>query len=81
VRAENAERSSSRAFIDGAPSDHAICRQFYDAVDGRRPNFSPAHIRLLARLDHDNTEAVADYLSRLPGGTPPPQTSAGGAVH
>jgi cytochrome c553 len=42
-------------------------RQFYDAVDGRRPNFSPAHIRLLARLDYDDIEAVADYLSRLPG--------------
>jgi cytochrome c553 len=55
-------------------------RQFYDAVDGRRPNFSPAHIKLLARLDHDNIEAVADYLSRLPASTPPPQSSAGGAV-
>jgi cytochrome c553 len=55
-------------------------RQFYDAVDGRRPNFSPAHIRLLARLDHDNIEAVADYLSRLPGNTPQPQTGAG-SVH
>jgi cytochrome c553 len=40
-------------------------RQIYDAVDGRRPNFSPAHIRLLARLDHDDIQAVADYLSRL----------------
>jgi len=43
-------------------------RQFYDAVDGRRPNFSPAHIRLLAQLEHDDIEAVADYLSRLPVG-------------
>jgi cytochrome c553 len=42
-------------------------RQIYDAVDGRRPNFSPAHIRLLAQLEHDDIEAVADYLSRLPG--------------
>ena len=42
-------------------------RQFYDAVDGRRPNFSSEHIRLLAQLDHDDIEAVADYLSRLPG--------------
>ncbi len=54
-------------------------RQFYDAVDGRRPNFSPAHIRLLARLDHDAIEAVADYLSRLPVSSPPPR-GAGGAV-
>ena len=55
-------------------------RQFYDAVDGRRPNFSPAHIRLLARLDHDDIEAVADYLSRLAGRVPQPQTGPGGAV-
>ena len=55
-------------------------RQFYDAVDGRRPNFSPAHIRLLARLDHDDIEAVADYLSRLPGKAPQPRTGAGGAI-
>lgn len=40
-------------------------RQIYDAVDGRRPNFSAAHIRLLARLDHADIEAVADYLARL----------------
>jgi len=45
-------------------------RQFYDAVDGRRPNFSSEHIRLLAQLDHDDIEAVADYLSRLPGKVP-----------
>jgi cytochrome c553 len=40
-------------------------RQIYDAVDGRRPNFSPAHIRLLARLDHEDIQALADYVSRL----------------
>jgi cytochrome c553 len=40
-------------------------RQIYDAVDGRRPNFSPAHIRLLARLDYEDIQAIADYLSRL----------------
>jgi len=53
-------------------------RQFYDAVDGRRPNFSPAHIRLLARLDHDGIEAIADYLSRLAGSAPAPHTGPGG---
>jgi cytochrome c553 len=42
-------------------------RQIYDAVDGRRPNFSPAHIRLFARLDHEDIQAVADYASRLRG--------------
>jgi len=49
-------------------------------VDGRRPNFSPAHIRLLARLDHDDIEAVADYLSRLPGNSSQPSTGAGGSI-
>jgi cytochrome c553 len=43
-------------------------RQIYDAVDGRRPNFSSAHIRLLAKLDHDDIQALADYLSRLGNG-------------
>jgi cytochrome c553 len=55
-------------------------RQLYDAVDGRRPNFSPAHIRLLAQLEHDDIEAVADYLSRLPGNPPQPHSGSGGAI-
>ena len=55
-------------------------RQFYDAVDGRRPNFSLAHIHLLAGLEHDDIEAVADYLSRLPGAAKPPPTTSGGGV-
>ena len=40
-------------------------RQIFDAVDGRRPNFSQSHIRLLARLDHGGIDSIADYLSRL----------------
>jgi len=40
-------------------------RQIYDAIDGRRPNFSPSHVRLLARLDRDDIAGIADYLSRL----------------
>lgn len=40
-------------------------RQMYDAVDGRRPGFPPSHVRLLARLDHDDIAGVADYLSRI----------------
>ncbi len=44
-------------------------RQIYDAVDGRRPNFSPSHIRLLAHLERDDIAGIADYLSRL-GGSP-----------
>lgn len=43
-------------------------RQIYDAVDGRRPSFSSAHIRLLAQLDHDDIQGLADYLSRLGNG-------------
>src|SRR5215469_190102 len=41
-------------------------RQVYDAVDGRRPNFSSEHIRLLGGLDHDDIAAVCDFLSRTP---------------
>jgi cytochrome c553 len=46
-------------------------RQIYDAVDGRRPNFSSEHIRLLAQLDHDDIQGLADYLSRLGSGAAP----------
>ena len=42
-----------------------LTRQIYDAVDGRRPNFSTAHVRLLARLGRDDIVGLADYLSRL----------------
>jgi cytochrome c553 len=42
-----------------------LMRQIYDAVDGRRPNFSAVHVRLLARLDRDDIVGLADYLSRL----------------
>ncbi len=40
-------------------------RQMYDAVDGRRPEFPPSHVRLLAQLEHDDIAGVADYLSRI----------------
>jgi cytochrome c553 len=50
-------------------------RQIFDAVDGRRPNFSRSHIRLLARLDHDGIDSIADYLSRL--GSEDEHTGAG----
>jgi cytochrome c553 len=42
-----------------------VLRQMYDAVDGRRPNFSSSHVRLLAKLERDDLVGVADYLSRL----------------
>jgi len=43
-----------------------LARQIYDAVDGRRPNFSVAHVRLLARLQRDDIVGLADFLSRMP---------------
>jgi cytochrome c553 len=42
-----------------------LMRQIYDGIDGRRPNFSAAHVRLFARLDRDDIVGLADYLSRL----------------
>jgi cytochrome c553 len=40
-------------------------RQIYDGVDGRRPNFSVAHIRLFGQLEHDDIVGVSEYLSRI----------------
>ncbi|MGA3159202.1 MAG: c-type cytochrome [Steroidobacteraceae bacterium] len=42
-----------------------LLRQMHDAVESRRPNFSPEHIRLLQRFDRDDFVGVSDYLSRL----------------
>jgi len=39
--------------------------QMEDAVEGRRPNFSGEHVRLLARIVPNDRAAIADYLSRL----------------
>jgi cytochrome c553 len=46
-----------------------LLRQLYDAVDGRRPDFPAAHVRLLKRFERSDFVGVADYLSRL-GTTP-----------
>jgi cytochrome c oxidase subunit II len=52
-------------------------RQIYDAVDGRRPGFPAPHVRLLARLEHDDIAGVADYLSRIaPNPSEPPALPA-----
>ncbi len=40
-------------------------RQLHDAVDGRRPNFPSDHIERLARLDVDDIDGLAEYLSEL----------------
>jgi cytochrome c553 len=42
-----------------------LLQQIDDAVQGRRPNFSREHVRLLARFERDDRAAIADYLSRL----------------
>jgi cytochrome c553 len=41
-----------------------LLRQMYDGVDGRRPNFSAPHVRILARLQRDDMVGVADFLAR-----------------
>jgi len=43
-----------------------LVRQIHDAVEGRRPNFSAAHISLLKGLDYADIMGVADYLARMP---------------
>jgi cytochrome c553 len=41
-----------------------LLRQIYDGVDGRRPNFSTAHVKTLARLERSDIVGVADFLAR-----------------
>jgi cytochrome c553 len=43
-----------------------LVRQIHDAVEGRRPNFPAAHIRLLKGLDYADIMGVSDYLARIP---------------
>ncbi len=43
-----------------------LFRQIHDGMEGRRPNFSASHIRLLKGLDYASIEGVADYLARIP---------------
>jgi cytochrome c553 len=63
---ESAQGNSKKMIprIAGQHYDY-LMRQIYDAVDGRRPNFSPVHIRMLATLDRSDIVGLADYLSRL----------------
>jgi len=44
---------------------HALSKAYFDGADGRRPNFSPFHIRLFAGLDRSDIVGLADYLSRM----------------
>jgi cytochrome c553 len=48
-----------------------LLRQISDAIAGRRPNFTDAHIALLKKLDQNELNGVADYLSRLGPQRPP----------
>jgi cytochrome c553 len=41
-----------------------LLRQFHDAVEERRPNLAPAHLRLLEDLQRDELQGLADFLSR-----------------
>ncbi|GMU70530.1 MAG: hypothetical protein AMXMBFR37_28620 [Steroidobacteraceae bacterium] len=40
-------------------------RQLHDAVDGRRPNMPADHVALLAPLDVDDIDGLAEYLAEL----------------
>jgi cytochrome c553 len=42
-----------------------LLQQLHDAIEGRRPNFSPSHVKLLAQLQQPDLEGLADYLSAL----------------
>lgn len=41
-----------------------LYRQFFDAVEQRRPNMSRNHIELMARLKREEIVGISDYLSR-----------------
>ncbi len=42
-----------------------LLRQLHDAVEGRRPNFSREHVRLLEGFQKAELVGLSDYLSRL----------------
>jgi cytochrome c553 len=44
-----------------------LLRQMYDTVEGRRPNMTDDHIRLLKPFVMEDYEGLADYLSSLDG--------------
>lgn len=60
------EGDASRAIPRIAGQHYAyLLRQLYDAVDDRRPNFSPEHVQLLKRFQYAEFVGVADYVARL----------------
>ena len=61
------EGSDSKNYPRLAGQHYAyLVRQMHDALEGRRPNFSLSHVRLLSHFDRDDIDGVADHLSRLP---------------
>jgi cytochrome c553 len=54
-----------------------LLREMHDAVEGRRPNFSLKHIRLLQKLDRDDFVGLADFLSRAA----PPRDGSQASAH
>ena len=42
-----------------------LARQIYDAVDGRRPALASSHRKRFVKLDFQEVQGLADYLSRL----------------
>jgi cytochrome c553 len=64
---KSGEGSGSRQTPRVAGQNYAyLVRQIHDAVEGRRPNFSAAHISLLKGLNYADIMGVADYLARVP---------------
>jgi cytochrome c553 len=45
-----------------------LLRQLHDVVDGRRPSMASIHVRALRRLDAQELDGLADYMSRLSPG-------------
>lgn len=51
-------------WMNGQQSAYLL-RQFYDAVDSRRPSLKADHARLLEGLDRDQLQGLASYINRL----------------
>jgi cytochrome c553 len=62
VRGEGEERTATPR-LAGQHYEYLL-RQMYDAVDGRRPNFSARHVKLLSRLERNDLVGLADFLAR-----------------
>lgn len=63
---ENGE-GSERMGIPRLSGQHAayLARQFYDAVDGRRPHLTATHRKRFDKLEFADLNGLADYLARI----------------